>query len=121
MVSVAAVLERSVRAEETVPVVVIGLPPVEVPQPAETEVTVPDPPPAPQSEPVPLRSPEELTWRHWVDPVIDPKVGVALKVWPSVQVLAVLSSGIVAPDVPMAVVAAAVNATPLVLVQTTAP
>ncbi len=85
----------------------------------ETDDTAPLP--EPQSEPVPLSTPEVLTCKHWVEPVIDPKVGAVLKVCPSVQVLAVLNSGIVAPEVPIAVVDAEVKAEPLVLVQVTAP
>src|SRR5581483_6218246 len=78
----------------SVPDVVIGLPPTEkIPGiVSATDVTVPLPPPAPQSLPVPERTPDVLTCRHCVEPVmpenvVPPSVTPPLKMFVPVKVL----------------------------------
>ena len=54
-----------------------------------------------QSEPTPVTAPPLFTCMHWTDPVRDPKIGVIMNVCGRDQVFAVLSSGTVAPLVPL--------------------
>ena len=65
------------RAREATTAPLVGLM-VSVPSEFETELT--DPPPEPQSLPVPDTTPVVLTWRHWVEPVIEERVRGALTV-----------------------------------------